>query len=134
LLGGAGNDTLEGGAGNDVLGGGSGVDLLTGGDGNDQFVFASKLAPDADLISDFTDGDMLFLQGSIFTALGATGPLDPNAFVLGTAATTAAQHLIYDSALGKLYYDADGSGAGAQVLVANLTNHAALDAGDFWVA
>ena len=134
LVGLAGNDTLSGGAGNDLLQGGSGNDLLTGGEGNDQFIFTSKLAADADRVSDFADGDLLVLQGSIFTALGATGPLDPNAFALGTAATTAAQHLIYDSALGKLYYDVDGSGAGSQVLVANLTNHAALDAGDFWVA
>jgi Ca2+-binding RTX toxin-like protein len=133
LIGLGGNDTLSGGAGNDVLLGGSGNDLLTGGDDNDQFVFASKLAADADKVADFMDGDLMVLQGSVFTALGTSGALDPNALVLGTAAVTSAQHLIYDASQGNLYYDADGSGAGSKVLVANLTNHPILDAGDFWV-
>jgi trimeric autotransporter adhesin len=134
LIGLGGNDTLIGGERDDVLIGGAGNDLLNGGAGADRFVFTSKLTADADRVADFADGDLLFLQGSVFTALGASGALDPNAFALGTAATTAAQHVIYDGSTGNLYYDADGSGVGAKVLVAALNDHPVLDAGDFWVA
>ena len=41
--------------------------------------------------------------------------------------------LTYDTGDHTLYYDADGSGVGAKVLVAALTAHPVLDAGDFWV-
>jgi Ca2+-binding RTX toxin-like protein len=108
-------DTLAGGVGNDVV----------QGDGNDRFVFTSKVAGDRDRVTDFTEGDLLAFQGSTFTALGAAGPLNAEAF---------AQHVSYDASLGTLYYDADGSGFGAKVLVGVITNHAALDVGDFWVA
>jgi len=60
--------------------------------------------------------------------------LTPGAFVQGTVAMTSAQHLLYDAAQGYLFYDADGSGVGAKVLVATLADHPVLDAGDFWVA
>jgi Ca2+-binding RTX toxin-like protein len=143
LDGGAGNDTLDGlgggdtlngGDGNDTLEGGAGGDFLSGGDGDDRFVFTSKLAGDADRITDFTDGDLLVLEGGVFAGLGAGGALAQGAFVQGTMATTSAQHLLYDAARGYLYYDADGSGVGAKVLVAALNDHPVLDAGDFWVA
>jgi Ca2+-binding RTX toxin-like protein len=143
LDGGAGNDTLyglgggdilTGGIGNDLLKGGAGGDFLSGGDGDDRFVFTSKLAGDADRITDFTDGDLLVLEGGVFAGLGTGGALAQGAFVQGTMATTSAQHLLYDAARGYLYYDADGSGAGAKVLVAALNDHPVLDAGDFWVA
>ncbi len=134
LYGQGGGDTLNGGDGNDLLQGDTGGDLLTGGAGNDRFVFTSKLAGDADRITDFTEGDQLVFQGSLFKELGGAGALNAAAFGAGPVATTAVQHLLYDAAQGYLYYDADGSGVGAKVLVANLTNHAVLDAGDFWVA
>jgi serralysin len=143
LDGGAGNDTLyglgggdslNGDIGIDTLQGGAGGDFLTGGAGDDRFVFTSKLAGDADRITDFTEGDLLVLESSVFTGLGAGGVLTPGAFVQGTVAMTSAQHLLYDVAQGYLYYDADGSGIGAKVLVAALNDHPVLDAGDFWVA
>ena len=49
----------------------------------------------------------------------------------GTKATAVDQHLIYNSANGGLYYDADGVGGAAQVQIASFANHAALTAGDF---
>jgi Ca2+-binding RTX toxin-like protein len=39
--------------------------------------------------------------------------------------------LIYDQTTGKLYYDADGSGLGAAVQIATLSNLAALHHDDF---
>ena len=147
LYGLGGSDTLNSGDGNDLLQGGAGGDFLTGGADNDRFIFTSKLAGDADRITDFNDGDLLVLDGSVFTGLGAGGVLTPGAFVQGTVAMPPppmgplqgpvlmpSAQLLYDAAQGYLFYDADGYGVGAKVLVANLSNHAALDAGDFWVA
>jgi len=47
-------------------------------------------------------------------------------FATGTAATTAAQRVIYNAATGDLYFDADGTGSAATVLIATLTNQAVL--------
>ena len=44
---------------------------------------------------------------------------------------TADQHLVYDPTTGILYYDADGSGAGAAVQIALISGRPALSADDF---
>jgi len=62
------------------------------------------------------------------SGLGYTGVLNAANFVSGAAATTSDQLFIYDS--GNLYYDADGSGAGAQVQFATFSNAAVLSASD----
>ena len=41
--------------------------------------------------------------------------------------------LIYDAATGKLFFDADGTGAEAQVLIATLSDAPVIGAGDFVV-
>lgn len=68
---------LYGAAGDDVLAAGSGLDVMVGGTGNDTFRFsADKLNRDgsADVISDFSAGDRLDLNGmrSLFTDHGKT--------------------------------------------------------------
>jgi Ca2+-binding RTX toxin-like protein len=134
LRGDAGNDALQGAAGNDTLAGGVGKDRLNGGAGADSFVFdtaASKT--NVDRVSDFVHlQDTLVFDSAVFSAL-TLGLLDPAGFSLGTLATTADQHLIYDQTSGSLWYDADGAGGAAQQLVATLTNHAALAAADILV-
>ena len=135
LTGWAGNDTIKGGAGNDVLDGGLGHNLLIGGAGADRFVFSAAAGPGtSDRIADFVHlEDKLVFSSAVFGALGSAGPLDPAAFTIGTHATTAAQHVIYDAATGALYYDADGAGGAAQQLVARLTDHPVVDATDILV-
>jgi Ca2+-binding RTX toxin-like protein len=82
LNGGTGNDSLNGGAGNDTLNGGTGLDFLTGSLGNDNFVFSTRGAADADTITDFSHAlDTIVLSNSLDAGLG--GALNPG--VLGLA-------------------------------------------------
>ncbi len=121
LFGAGGDDTLLGMGGNDTLNGGTGVDTLTGGFGADTFLFSS-LGSTADLVTDFSgiDGDKLAFSRAAFTGLGPVGGLGANAFANGTSALDASDRVIYDQATGNLYYDADGTGSRAQVLVATI--------------
>lgn len=129
-----GKDVLFGGGGDDVLIGGAGADTLTGGAGADSFVFNTLgAASDKDTIKDFASGeDHVVLARSAFAAFAGdpAGALSASEFTIGTAATTASQHLIYNDATGALYYDDDGSGKHAKVEIAVLSGHPALTAGD----
>jgi hypothetical protein len=50
---------------------------------------------------------------------------------LGTAAGDSGDRIIYDSATGRIFYDADGSGGGAKVLFAKVTAGTTLTNADF---
>jgi len=131
LTGGTGNDQLLGGTGDDVLAGGKGYDILTGGTGADTFRLSGDTKTDH--ITDFLSGtDHIDLDHLIYKALG-TGELAQDQFVHGTAATTAAQRIIYDQPTGNLWYDADGSGRSKAVLIGVLDNHVKIEHTDFWV-
>ena len=133
LRGGGGNDVINGLAGADRIVGGAGADTLTGDAGSDTFVFDS--APNAvDFITDFNasgsaaSGDLIELSLGTFTALStASGStLSATEFTSlngGGAGDTvgAGVHVIYDSATGNLYYDADGLSAANRTLAATLT-------------
>ena len=130
------NNIIDGGAGGDTLRGYAGNDVLTGGAGADSFVFSSSLnaATNVDTITDFTVADdTVRLEARVFTEAGAPGTLAASAFHIGTAATTADHRIIYDSTIGALSYDADGSGAGAAVQFASLFAGLALTNADFVV-
>jgi len=135
LVGNAGSNALAGGAGNDTLVGGDGGDVLTGGAGNDAFRFATSLASaGVDTLKDFDGaGDRIELDNAVFTRVGATGRLASSAFHVGAAATDTADRIVYNDGTGRLYYDADGSGAGAQVLIATLTGVPPLTSADIFV-
>lgn len=134
LSGGSGPDTLSGGAGNDTLIGGMQSDRLVGGAGSDLFVFdALTTSADKDTISDFTSGvDRLALSTAVFSALAGAplGALPAEDFVVGKKALNPDQHIIYNSATGALYYDQDGSGVQAAVMLAVLSTKPVLTAGD----
>jgi Ca2+-binding RTX toxin-like protein len=132
----AGNDTLQGQGGEDVLDGGLGLDSLLGGLGNDQFRFSTALnaATNLDTVSDFASGqDKIGLNAAIFGGVDAASLASGAFFTLGNAATQADDRVVYDQTTGALYYDADGSGAGAAVQFALIgaTTHGAVAAGDF---
>ncbi len=148
LNGGGGNDTLKDGIGNDLLNGGAGddflwsyegTDTLVGGLGHDSFDFAAG-APAQGRVDTITD--YVHLTDTIGIAqwwsVKLTGTALTSAqFISGagrTTAATTAQLVIYDTTTGRLYFDADGSGAASSaVWVATLTNHAALTFQDFTV-
>jgi Ca2+-binding RTX toxin-like protein len=62
---GAGNDTLHGERGSDILIGGAGNDMLSGGQGGDLFIFDNSAATGIDVITDFSNGDMLLTTVSV---------------------------------------------------------------------
>jgi Ca2+-binding RTX toxin-like protein len=142
LYGGAGNDMLDGGlkndvlsgdAGNDWLYGGQGYDRLTGGSGADSFVFMDP-SEKTDTVVDFShaEGDRIVLSSSAFGGLNDQFR-DGNFLIQSDApkAVDAGPWLLYNTATGCLSYDADGCGAGANVLIAHFESKSILDVSDF---
>ncbi|MFZ6818632.1 calcium-binding protein [Undibacterium sp. Ji22W] len=138
LMGEDGNDHLFGGDGNDQLNGGTGNNVLAGGYGADTFIlndyqvitFGGFTQP-TNLIADFVSGvDKLRVMDPVLGINVHSGPIDPAFFVAGTAAVDNNDYFIYDRTTGSLYFDADGSGGGAKILIATLLGHPDLKASD----
>jgi len=126
VTGGVAADELYGLSGNDVLTGGGGNDLLTGGAGADVFRYVGN--DGIDRILDFASGsDRIQLSAAVFGAPTFTLVQGAGA---QTATTTGATFL-YDSETGFVRYDADGSGSGAAIVLAQLNFGLTLAAGDF---
>ena len=132
ITGNLGNNILKGGAGDDTLNGGLGNDTLTGGTGLDKFLFDTALGTsNVDTLTDFNlTQDKIRLDDDIFFALSS---IEAENFVSGAGATAleADDFLIFNTTNNFLYYDADGSGAGAMVHFATLnvdiTSHTSFE-------
>ncbi|MCW5664514.1 MAG: calcium-binding protein [Piscinibacter sp.] len=134
LNGGAGSDTLSGVTGNDTLNGGAGRDSLIGGSGLDSFRFTTTLdaTTNVDRVVNFVSADDRFLlDDAVFAGIGPTGTLAAAAFRIGGAAADASDRIIYNPTSGALYFDADGSGAGAAIRFATLDAGTTLSVSDF---
>ena len=135
LLGLAGDDFIEGSAGDDRLSGGEGKDILYGGVGRDTFLLdAAPVLSNRDYIEDFQPGsDKIEISRTAYGAFsdGTPGALADTDIAFGNRASTASQHLIYNNATGRLYYDADGNGSAEAVLVAIFKNNPELTLADF---
>jgi serralysin len=122
--------------GDDTFAGGGGNDTLIGGPGNDTYVFdAAPGEANADSIvfekfsmevHGFEEADRLALDNDVMAALGATGDFaaDDERFHAAAGASGGAEaddRVVYDTDSGRLYYDADGSGAGKAQLIATLS-------------
>jgi Ca2+-binding RTX toxin-like protein len=132
LVGAEGDDSLDGGAGEDMLSGGFGIDQLTGGTGADSFRFGA-VAGFGDVITDMTSGeDVILLQAAQFAGMAA-GVLAAEFFSLGLAVGSGGQ-FVYRGAVqsgeGVLMWDANGSEAGGEVLIARLAGPALPVASD----
>ena len=131
LVGNGQNDKLRGGNGNDWIHGGEGKDVLTGGAGADTFYFGTEEAADSafDIFTDFTSGeDTLVFDGAAF-GLGANITADEITF--GQEADSADTRLIYDAQRGRLYWDADGTGAAEAEMIARMNQRSDLAFEDF---
>ena len=130
-------NALYGLGGNDFLVGFGGVDYLNGGAGYDLFYYNSITdgGSTGDVIQDFTSGiDRISFTGSQF-GLGylAGAGIESWRFVNGTSASYATSQFIYSAPTGQLWYDQDGTGAGAKVLMATLQTGATMTAADFYI-
>jgi Ca2+-binding RTX toxin-like protein len=99
LFGGAGSDRLYGDFGNDFLTGGAGKDILFGGGGADTFVLNSLKTDDSDTILDFSKGDKIALDKSVFTYFK-----DNAVTISDTLPTGDKSTLYFNSAEKNLYY------------------------------
>jgi len=136
LVGGAGNDLIQehGSRGGGVLDGGAGNDTLDAGGGGTQYMFTvTPGAANADTITSFGGGDRIRLDGTVYTNIGFNGNFvtDDVRFFAAAGATSghdADDRVIYNTTTGQLFYDADGSGAGAAQLIATLQGAPAIAA------
>jgi serralysin len=131
------NNAIYGTFGDNVLNGAGGRDMLEGNGGQDTFVFNTALgAGNVDTVTDFTAGyDTIRLENAVFRGLNA-GALSGSAFWKGTAAHDRSDRIVYDGRTGKLFFDADGTGAIAAIHFATLANGGqplAMTAADFMV-
>jgi serralysin len=106
---------------------------LAGGDGSDTFAFGSA-SEGSDDITDFASA----IDHIQISASGFGGGLSEGGSVLlvsgadPTASGTSGQFL-YDTDDGNLYWDADGGGTGAAVLIATLDGAPPITTSDFIV-
>ncbi|MGF1566686.1 MAG: DUF3574 domain-containing protein [Nodosilinea sp.] len=134
LNGNFGHDILLGEGGNDTLIGGRGIDTLTGGEGHDSFRF-NTLRQVGDRITDFVaEDDRILIRAAGFGGgLVAGAAISPDQFSFGIAAADAEDRFIYNNLSGELFFDRDGNGYQAQVLLAVLSGAPALSNADIVV-
>lgn len=119
--------------GANILNGAGGNDVFSGRGGGDVFLFDQLGEENADRVLDFTQGvDRIGLDDSVFVGL-APGALSLDAFRNGRFAQDASDRIIYDSASGNLWFDADGTGSAPMVNFAIITAGIPLTADDFIV-
>ncbi|PAX07086.1 calcium-binding protein [Sphingomonas lenta] len=125
--------TVVGNAAANVVDGRGGADTLVGLGGADTFAFTTAPGTsNVDTIQDFGPEDLIGLASDVFAGV-ADGGVQAGELALGTAAQDGDDRLVYDQATGRLFYDADGSGAGAAVLFAQLAAGTVLTAASFTI-
>ena len=133
LAGNALGQAIYGNAGNNVIDGKAGADTIYLMGGTDKVYFSTPLGGgNVDAVVGFTSGDDKLLLDAVTFGL-APGTPSADAFVLGNTASDANDRLLYSQASGQLWFDADGSGAGAAILFATLGAGTLLNASDFLV-
>lgn len=144
LVGGAGNDSLDGGGGADTLSGGEGIDVLygsfgrdtmTGGAGADTFDFdntseSGRFAGGADIITDFSDGDIIDVSG--IDAIAGTPESDGFTYIGIAAFSGTAGELRWEfGGNGDTIVELDVDGDAVSDMAIRLIGEIGLTAGDF---
>ena len=135
LVGWSGNDVLSGLNGSDWIYGGFGKDTLIGGSDNDTFNY--NLAEEGgDTIVDFVTGDKIAISkqgfGGNLNSLAGTPTGTYFVSAAGHAATVAGHgQFLFDTTTHELYWDIDGTGATAAVLIASFQNNHNVVLADF---
>ncbi|MEO8245274.1 MAG: calcium-binding protein [bacterium] len=136
LNGNSGNDVLFGGGGKDTLIGGDGVDKMTGGGGNDTFQFYALPTDGADKILDFSGkvGNNDVIEIGVY---GFGGGLSAGSLAAGQfrsrddhVAQDGNDRFIFDKTDNSLWFDDDGNGAHAAVMIVDLQASATLTLAD----
>jgi Ca2+-binding RTX toxin-like protein len=122
------SNLLVGNSGNNILTGGGAGDVLVGGAGADTFVYTSA-SEGGDAITDFVSG----LDHISISAAGFGGGLVNGAaasFASGSNPTSVGASFLYDTDDGRLFWDVDGAGGAAAILIATLSGAPALTQSD----
>ncbi|MFN0193023.1 MAG: hypothetical protein ACKVP5_13780 [Aestuariivirga sp.] len=135
LMGMGGNDKLSALGGNDTVIGGDGIDNVWGGAGLDKFEFRD-LDEAGDTINDFVAADdTIVIWGAGFGGGLMGGSISSLDFV--TRADNAAQDVfdrfVFRTTDKTLWFDVDGSGAAAAILVADLQQGATMTHADILI-
>jgi Ca2+-binding RTX toxin-like protein len=137
LVGNTASNVLNGHEGSDSLRGGYGNDRLVGGPGNDSFRFntAPNSTTNHDTLADYVPAnDTIELENAFFTKVGAAGhTLGALFFKAAAHAADTNDYIVYNRTTGNLYYDANGSAAGQEVLFATLATKPVLTAAEFFI-
>ena len=133
-----GSDTIDGKAGSDRIIGGGGSDILTGGVGNDTFVYNLR-SEAGDTITDFSstgtgNNDRFEFKGSVFGGLAAGGLITDQFQNNGSSvAADGDVRFIYNLNTRQLFFDADGDGGTAALLIATLQAGATMNLADILI-
>ena len=134
IVAGGGADTIKGGAGADTINLADGSSIADG-DLIDTVILDQTAS--ADTISNFGATDVIQLSKAVYAALGTTGAaLTAAEFVSGAgvvAGLDGDDRIAYNTTNGNVYYDADGSGVGAAVLIATLSGAPTVSASNFYI-
>ena len=132
LSGGLDGDDLYGNEAADTLIGGAGADTLFGGSGLDCFVFAAADGISQDKVMDFARGEKLAVYAGDY-GLAAGALPDASYFALAGAAAVGHGRFVYTAATRSLAWDADGSSATPDIVIATFNKAVALAHTDFLV-
>jgi len=137
LSGGAGNDRLDGGRGNDTLIGGLGADTLIGGPGNDVFRFNFAAEGGDVIIGYVASEDRIDISAGGFGGglVAGMNLVALNRYVENTSglASAALGQFVFQTTTSTLWWDADGTGAGAAMMIANLAGATGWAGSEFMV-
>lgn len=132
LWGGDGNDRLYGMDGDDTLTGGAGNDTLDGGQAADDFVFSAAAVNGRDTIVGFSTGlDRLVFTGAEY-GFASGHVLTSAEFTVGASSVGSSAQFVWNDITSRLYWDADGIGAGAAIELALIGNGAVVTKDDLF--